>query len=65
MGEIGEIIPPQSGHHSWLSQASPSILTHKHIFAYTHSSEFHVAANMHRDTGMGIERERQRVCLCV
>lgn len=70
MGEIWEIIPPQSGHHSWLSQASPSIPTHTHVGtharAHTASSELHVAAKMQRDTGMGIEGERQKsvsVCL--
>lgn len=35
MGGIWEIIPPQSGPHSWLSQASRSILIHTHTFTHT------------------------------
>lgn len=60
MGEIWEIILPQSGPHSCFSEASPSILTH------TGSSELLRAAKHARNTGMEIESETEKsvfVCL--
>lgn len=57
MGEIWEIIPSQSGHHSWLAHAFPSLPAHVHIFAYTLSSEVHAGANangdIHTNGGIG------------